>query len=140
MFDIKDLISKDISFVVDHCQLAEAVRLLCTSDQFLLPVVNQCLEPVGILTEKDVLAWLCNGRNKNAEVVDCMQTEFITLDDKTGLIDMMCIFARENHREILVVSDGVLTGLIKRGNIIKYLIDKRTAASGRVEKKTECNT
>jgi predicted transcriptional regulator len=138
MFDIKELIRKDAAFIDDHCRLAEAARLLCVSDQLLLPVVNECLEPIGVVTEKDVLGWLCAGRDRDAKVADCMQTEFTTLDDSAGLIDVVYMFARENHREIPVVSDGVLAGLIKRGNLIKYLIDKKTAANRGAEKKMKC--
>ncbi len=124
MFDIKELIRNDIAFIDHHCRLAEAARLLCVSDQLVLPVVNECFEPVGMLTERDVLAWLCSGKDRNARVADYVRTEFTTIDDRAGLVDVICIFAGENHREILIVSDGVLAGLIKRGNLIKYLIDK----------------
>ena len=138
MFDIKDFIRSDAVFVDSQCQITEAARLLCTSGQIVLPVVNQCLEPVGILTEKDILAWLYNGRKRDAKVTDCMRVKFTTLDDKTGLIDMVYIFAGGNYREIPVVSNGVLTGLIKRGDVIKYLVDQKTAADRQVEKKAEC--
>lgn len=138
MFDIKDFIRSDAVFVDSQCQIAKAARLLYTSGQIVLPVVNQCLEPIGILTEKDILAWLYNGRKRDAKVTDCMRVEFTTLDDKTGLIDMVYIFAGENYREIPVVSNGVLTGLIKRGDVIKYLLDKRTTAGKQAKNKIEC--
>ncbi len=128
MFDIKELIGSEVVFVDNCCQLAEAARLLCISDQLVLPVVNECLEPVGIVTERDVLAWLCSGKDRKAKVSDCMRMKFATIDTCAGLADAVCIFAEENHREIPVVSDGVLKGLIKRGSLVKYLIDEKAAA------------
>ena len=128
MFDIKELIRNDIAFIDSHCRLSEAAGVLCVSDQLVLPVVNECLEPVGIVTERDVLAWLCSGKDRKAKVSGCMRTEFATIDDRAGLIDVVYIFAEENHREIPVVSDGVLTGLIRRSSLIKYLVDKKAAA------------
>ena len=138
MFDIKELIRNDIAFIDDRCRLAETARLLCISDQLILPVVNECLEPVGIVTEKDVLSWLCTGRDRDAKAADFMQTKFTTLDYGAGLIDVVYMFTVEKHREIPVVSDGVLAGFIKRGSLIKYLIDKKASAGRQPKEKTKC--
>lgn len=128
MFDLKDLIRDKIAYIDERWRLDEAAVLLCNCDQVFLPVVNRNLEPVGIITEKDILNWVCNGRNKEARISDCMRTEFTTVDSGTGLVDLVYIFAKENHCQMQVVSDGIVCGLIKRSSLIKYLLDKERAA------------
>lgn len=132
MFNLKDLTRDRIAYIDERWRLNEAADLLCSCDQVFLPVVNRNLEPVGIITEKDVLTWICNGRDMNARISDCMRTEFMTIDDKTGLVDLVYMFARENHCQMQVVSNGIVSGLIKRGSIIKYLLERKKAA-GKVE-------
>jgi predicted transcriptional regulator len=132
MFDLKDLTRDKIAYIDERWRLDEAAEVLCNCDQVFLPVVNRNLEPVGIITEKDILSWVCNGRDKNARVSDCMRTKFTTIDSKTSLVDLVYIFARENHSQMQVVSNGIVCGLIKRSSVIKYLLDRKKAA-GKVE-------
>jgi predicted transcriptional regulator len=127
MFDIKKLIKNDIAFIDCSCLLAQAAKLLSVSDQWVLPVVNEYLEIIGIVTEKDVLAWLCSGKDRKAKAIDYMRTEFVTIDAGAEIAIIAYIFAEENYKEVPVVSDGILTGLITRSSVIKYLIDEKAA-------------
>ena len=139
MFDLRDFIVREIVYIDEDCRLGQAAEMLCDSGQVVLPVVNQCLELVGILTEKAVLAYLCSGRDRNIKAAKCMQTKFTSVDENTGFIDVVCVFARENYRQIPVVSEQVLVGLFNRTDIIRYLMDAKSAASRRSNKKVKCS-
>jgi CBS domain-containing protein len=56
-----------------------------------------------------------------------MRTEFVTIDAGAEIAIIAYIFAEENYKEVPVVSDGILTGLITRSSVIKYLIDEKAA-------------
>ena len=140
MFNLSDLMVRQMVFVRQDCRIGQAAKLLCACNQTILPILNQCSEIVGILTEKDILKWLCNLRDKNAEVLMCMRTKFVCIATNTGLIDLVRLFAEKNYRHVLVVSDGVLMGVVNRTDLIKYLLsigmtDEKTAV-GINEKKT----
>lgn len=135
MFDLRNFIIRKIVYIDPSCRFAQAAKLLCASSQIVLPVVNECVEPVGILTEKDILAGLCSGIDRNTKAAECMQTRFTVISEDIGLIDIVHIFAGENYRQIMVVSEEVLVGLVNRMAIIKYLIDEKSAASRRSNNK-----
>jgi predicted transcriptional regulator len=128
VFDLRNFIVRGLVYIDPNCQFARAAKLLCASSQIILPVVNECLEPVGILTEKDILAGLCNGIDRNTKAAECMQTKFTVISENIGLIDIVRIFASENYKQIMVVCEGVLVGLVNRTAIIKYLLDEKSAA------------
>ncbi|MBN1787034.1 MAG: CBS domain-containing protein [Sedimentisphaerales bacterium] len=128
MFCVKDLTRGKIAYIDERWKVNEAADLLCSCDQVFLPVVDRNLDAVGIITEKDILNWVCNGRDKEAKVSECMRTEFATVENNVSLIELVYIFAKENHSQMLVVSKRHVIGLIKRSVVLKYLLDRRKAA------------
>ncbi|MDD5134631.1 MAG: CBS domain-containing protein [Phycisphaerae bacterium] len=132
MFNLGDFIVRNVAYVDENCGLTQAAKLLCVSGQIILPAVDDCIKPVGVLTEKDILRRFLKSKGKDSKVAEGMHTNFTAIGENAGLIDIVRIFAGENFSQIMVVSEGVLVGLVNRTAIIKYLMDEKSAASRRL--------
>jgi len=88
-----------------------------------MPVVNDDMTLVGIITEKDILKLLSVLENDSATVEDFMIKEVVSFDQEEDII-VICECLMKNHfRRIPIISKGKLTGIISRKDIIKYILE-----------------
>ena len=105
--------------------VAEAVQALCRCRIGALLVVNESGEPVGIITERDVL----RQANQNAAgfgkqpISEMMTRELICglPDDNVDYI--MQVMTHNKIRHLPIVEDRKVVGLISIGDVIKSQLD-----------------
>jgi CBS domain-containing protein len=74
-------------------------------------------EPVGILTEWDVLAHLATSANAST-AGDLMTEPVVTIEADRHLPDAVRTFARENIRRLPAIEDGEVVGLLTARDVI----------------------
>jgi CBS domain-containing protein len=123
MNEIAAVMTTDIITVKKETPIHDAIEILLENDITGLPVVNEDMELIGIITEKDILKLLSALENDSATVEDFMTRNIVSFDQQEDLI-AVCECLIENHfRRIPIVSQGKLTGIISRRDIIKYILE-----------------
>jgi CBS domain-containing protein len=99
-----------------------------------LPVVDDNLRVLGVVSEYDVFAALKEGRTIHEfsaeSLMTCGHAEHgacespVTVLPSTPIEDIVDIFLQRNVSIIPVVEDGKLVGIISRKNIINALAEK----------------
>ncbi len=128
---VEDIMTKDVVSVTKDTPIYEAMDVLRKNDITGMPVIEDDMTLVGIITEKDVLRlFYADEDEKNKTVGFFMTRPAVSYrgDDNLGKV---CDFMMVNYfRRVPVVSKkGKLIGIISRPDIIDYIIKQKNRIS-----------
>ena len=102
-----------------------AMELIAAGDITGLPVVDDSMKLVGIVSEKDLINLLCDPDAKAGLVQDCMTRDVVSFDWDDSLFEVCHCLINNNFRRIPILEKGKLTGIISRRDIIIYITQNR---------------
>lgn len=119
----KDIMTECVVSVNKKAPVYEAAQLLATNDITGIPVVEDDMTVVGIITEKDVLdLFHVLQYTENRTVNSSMTQSAITFDAEEDLEDICQYLKNCYFRRVPVTSKGKLVGIISRRDLILYMI------------------
>lgn len=112
----------DVVTIRPGATILEAIRLLVDRNIGALVVVKEG-EPVGILSERDVLTFTAGGPGLLADtrVGDLMTREMITAGPRNTLSHAMDVMTRRRIRHLPILDDGALVGIVSIGDVVNAL-------------------
>ena len=130
----KDIMTKEVIIAKRDTPIYEAVRLLRKNEITGMPIVEDDMTLVGVLTEKDVLRLFYAGEDeKNKTANDYMTRPAISYKEDDTL-QSICDFMMINYfRRVPVTSkEGKVVGIISRPDVIDYMLQVKgeSAAAG----------
>ncbi len=102
-----------------------AMDLIATGDITGLPVVDDSMKLVGIVSEKDIIRLLCDPNAKAGLVQDCMTRDVVSFDWDDSLFEVCHCLINNNFRRVPILDKGRLSGIISRRDIIIYIMQNR---------------
>ncbi len=123
MVTAKEIMSSSVLTVNLHMKLVDVIKLLVENNVTGLPVVDEDMNLIGVVTEKDILKVLYN-KEKSKAVRDLMSQEVVSFDENTDLINIFKCLVENSFRRVPITSSGKLVGIISRRDIIKFLYNK----------------
>jgi len=129
MLEAKDVMTKKVICIGKDTPIVEAIRLMANKNVTGIPVVEDDMTLIGILSEQDVLR-LCHtvDEEKDRPVEQFMTQPAVHFDVDKPLLDV-CFCLRDNAiRRVPVTSDGKVVGVISRSDIIKYILQQSRLA------------
>lgn len=136
MLEAKDIMTRNVVCIQKDTPVVDAIRLMSSKNITGIPVVEDDMTLVGILSEQDVLRLFHTYEDeKDRTVNDFMTQPAIHFEEKERLLDV-CYCLRDNSiRRVPVTSNGKVVGVISRSDILKCILqlwDKNTvpATSG----------
>jgi len=89
-----------------------------------VPVIDDNLRPIGIVTELDLIEALQEGKDLiGLSVQDIMTREIIFVDVDTSVSEVITIMKEHNIIRVPVTENGKLVGVISRCDILKELTE-----------------
>lgn len=125
MFEAKTIMKTHLIIVKRQTPIYEAIRTMVENNITGLPVVDDDMTLIGIITEKDVLSLLYNIEDKPSKVEDFMTKGIVSFDQEDSLIDIAESFIKNHFRRVPIVAQGKLVGIVSRKDIIKYILKLR---------------
>jgi len=127
MLEAKDIMTKQVICIKKDIPAIEAIRVMSTNNITGIPVVEDDMTLVGILSEQDVLRLFHTYEDeKNRTVNDFMTQPAIHFEESEPLLDV-CYCLRDNSiRRVPVTSNGKVVGVISRSDILKCILQKST--------------
>jgi len=125
MFKAKTIMSTKVISVKRQTEIYEAIRMLAENNVTGLPVINDDMRIVGIITEKDVLHLLYDIDAKPGKVEDFMTKGVVSFDEDDSLIDITECFLKNSFRRVPITAGGRLVGIVSRKDIIAYILKLR---------------
>ncbi len=125
MLEAKDIMTKQVICIRKDTPIFEAIRLMADKNITGIPVIEDDLTLVGMLSEQDVLRLFHTyDDEKDRTVNDFMTQPAIHFEENELLLDV-CYCLRDNSiRRVPVTSNGKVTGVISRSDILKCIIKK----------------
>jgi len=126
MLRAKDIMTEDIISVRKDTPVYEAVELMAKHGISGMPVVEDDMTLVGILSEKDVIILLYGKEDdENKTVNDFMTQPAVYFDENESLLDI-CDFLRKNiFRRVPITSKEKLVGIISIKDLLEYILELR---------------
>ncbi len=122
MLKAKDIMTKRVISVKADTPIYDALKLIASYGISGLPVVEDNMTLVGIVSEKDVLSLFYNNDDDEITVNDFMTQPPIFFDENESILDI-CDFLRKNiFRRVPITSEGKLVGIISIRDIIECIL------------------
>ncbi len=112
--------------IAPTASIAEAVTALCQHRIGALVVSASGREPLGILSERDILHALgANGAGAlDRRVEDLMTKTVVTCGPQDRVADLMALMTERRIRHIPVLRNGKLAGIVSIGDVVKNRLDE----------------
>jgi CBS domain-containing protein len=137
-----DVMTTDVITADPEMSIADLAKLLWEKRISGVPVSNQRGEPIGIVSEGDLLhrresstehrrSWWLEAFSSNrdlareyvkthgAKVKDIMTRKVITVEETTPLAILADLFERHRIKRVPVIRDGMLVGIVTRANLVR---------------------
>jgi CBS domain-containing protein len=123
MLEAKDIMTKQVVCIRKDTPIFEAIRMMANNNITGIPVVDDNLILVGMLSEQDVLRLLHTyDEEQDRTVNDFMTQPAIHFEENEPLLDV-CYCLRDNtFRRVPITLNGKVTGVISRSDILKRIL------------------
>lgn len=127
MLKVKDVMTKDVISVKKDLPIYDAMEIMRKKDITGMPVIEDDMTLVGVITEKDVLRLFYADEEEKKETVGFFMTRPAVSYRENENLRSVCDFMMINYfRRVPVVSkQGKLVGIISRPDIIDYILEQR---------------
>ena len=122
MLKAKDIMITDLITVKSQTSVYQAIQELMDNNITGLPVVDDDMTVVGVISEKDMLKLLYDLEKDGGTVADHMTETAASFDPEDNLLDICNCFMKNPFRRVPILSDGKLAGIISRADIIEYIL------------------
>ena len=141
MLTAKDIMNKKVICIKKETLVIEAIRVMSKHNITGIPVAEDDMTLIGIISEQDVLRLFHTYEDEQDRTVnDFMTQPAIHFEENESLLDV-CYCLRDNAiRRVPVTSNGKVTGIISRSDILKCILklcDKDNAEAVGAAKKTK---
>ena len=123
MVKANEVMSGSVLTATPDMTLGDVIKLLVKNNVTGLPVVDDDMNLLGVVTEKDVLKVLYN-KEKRKSVRDLMSKNVVSFDENEDLIKIFKCLVENSFRRVPITSAGKLVGVISRSDIIKFLHER----------------
>jgi CBS domain-containing protein len=130
MAKVKHIMTTDVVTVKRDTPISRATELLMNKNITGMPVVEEDMTLVGVITEKDVLnLFYSSGQAANRVVSDFMTTPAVHFDEDEDIREVCQCLMDNYFRRVPVTSNGKVVGVISRRDVLDYMahIDHNSA-------------
>ncbi|MBC8470506.1 MAG: CBS domain-containing protein [Planctomycetes bacterium] len=124
MLETKDIMTTKIVCTTKDTPVVDAIRLMVKNNITGVPVVEDDMTLIGILSEQDVLRLFHTYKDeKDRTVYDFMTRPAVYFEQDEPLMDV-CYCLRDNSiRRVPITSNSKVVGVISRSDILKCILD-----------------
>ena len=123
MYKTKDIMTKGAICVRKDTPILEAIQILVNNGITGVPVVEEDMTLVGILSEQDVLRLFHTYKQERDRTAGEFMTQpVIYFEEDESLLDICYRLRDSSIRRVPVTSDGKVTGIISRADILKCIL------------------
>lgn len=119
---IADIMTRGLLDVAPDASLAEVAAKM-NERRVGAVVVLEGDTLVGILTERDILSAVGEGRVEGSRVADCMTPQPETIDPSESTDTAATLMIHGGFRHLPVVEDGAVVGIVSIRDLMRVVLD-----------------
>jgi len=116
-----DVMRGGVLTVRTETPMSEIAQLLAHKRVSALPVVDDYMNLLGIVSEKDVLASLFAPNGTVLMARDLMTTDVVSFNIHDDLFEICDRLVREEFRRVPILDQGKLVGIVSRTDIMQHI-------------------
>ena len=129
MFKARGVMTTAVICARPEMPIYDAIRLLTGRNITGMPVVDENLNVVGVLSEKDVLKMLyATDDSVGRTVSDYMKHDPVCLSVDDSLVDVCDGLIDHNFRRVFITDEGKLAGVASRSDVIGAILQLKRQA------------
>ena len=133
MLKAKDIMNDNVVSITKDAVLIEAAQIMARNDISGIPVVDDNMQLVGVITERDILELFDIMQYEESRTVNSAMThEVISFDVDDELLKICDCLKDHEFRRVPVTSKGKLIGLISRRDLMIHIIKQRAKNSSNI--------
>ena len=127
MLKAKNIMSTEVVSVTKETPIYEAMALLINNEITGMPVIDDDMNLVGVITEKDCLRLFYDEEDEKDKTVRHFMTCPAVHYNENDSLETICNFMMINYfRRVPVTSKkGKVVGILSRPDVIKHILNKR---------------
>jgi CBS domain-containing protein len=144
MFQVKNIMTKDVFTLNQHDSLSAAKDLMSLARIRHIPIVDDAGRFAGLLTHRDILAATISelaGIDRETQdeieagipIAEIMQTDVVTVSPELSLKEAARLLLEEKHGCLPVVCSTKLCGIITEADFLRLTIDLMDAVEESAE-------
>lgn len=122
---VADYMSRGLVTLSKETNVIDAIQKLLNHRITCAPVIDQHGHLVGMFSEKDGMRVFLDSvynQGMSGKVGDYMSTSPVSIDAEAGIVDVAEKFQSSPIRNLPVLSEGELVGVISRTDILRVLV------------------
>jgi CBS domain-containing protein len=126
MIKAKDIMNTNVVTVSKDDSLVEVGKLMVLNSITGIPVVDDDMTPLGLITEKDILhLFEILQYSADRTVNTSMTVPPMSFDVETDLLKLVDCLKDHDFRRVPITSKGKIVGIISRSDLISHMIKQR---------------
>ena len=123
MYKTKDIMTKGVICVREDTPIFEAIKIMVNNGITGVPVVNEDMSLIGILSEQDILRLFHTYKEeRNRKAGDFMTRNAVHFEENENLLDICYSLRDSSIRRVPVTLNGKVTGIISRADILRCIM------------------
>lgn len=123
MLETKDVMTRQAICIKRETPVLEAIELMAENNITGIPVVEEDMTLVGILSDQDVLRLVHNYEDeRDATASDFMTQPAIHFEQNEPLSDICHCLGENAIRRVPITSNGKVVGVISRSDVLKCIL------------------
>ena len=145
----KSVMTKDLVTVSPETTVAESARRMLTHHVSAVPVVDTNNQPLGLVSEGDVMRhfsaqfqskraqwlrmlaegeklapeFLAEIRLNQHQVLEIMHTAIISANEEASLAELADLMLKHGIKRVPILRDGVLVGMVSRADVVRAVVE-----------------
>ena len=129
MLTAKHIMNKDVITVKKDTPIYQSMELMVKNRITGIPVVEDDMSTVGMISEKDLLHFFDNQQDLEEKTVnDFMTQPAICFDENDSMSEVCNLLAKQIFRRVPITSEGKIVGIISRTDIIEHIVKTKKSA------------
>ena len=123
MFQIENIMTKDVVTVKKETAIQETIKIMVENNITGVPVVDDQMQLVGIISEKDVMMLLYDVGSRTGKVEDFMTRNVVSFNQEDSLAEVCDCLLKNHFRRVPIVAGPKkkLVGIVSRKNIVQSI-------------------
>ena len=123
MLQAKDIMTKEVVFVLPETSVKEALELMLANGISGVPVVQRDMKLIGVVTEKDLLRLFSEpGSIGKKSIKEFMTQPVVHFDENENFEDICQCLNTVHFRRVPVTKNDKLVGIVSRPDVIRYIL------------------
>jgi len=122
----KSIMTKRMITIWASASIYDAMHLMIENKISGLPVVDEDMHLLGIVTEKDIMELLfLDQKGQDKTVADCMTQTVLSFRPEDSVVNICSCFIRNPIRRVPIIENGKLVGVVARRDILSIMFASR---------------